>query len=127
MALDARLTAELRPAAVAVHDDADVARQRGAHPRENARGVVLHRGITRRAGVATWHLLPYPRGATSLVLGAGKSMGIFSRLGTLIKSNINDLITKAEDPEKMLTQVLLEMQQQLAEAKKAVAIAIADE
>jgi phage shock protein A len=54
-------------------------------------------------------------------------MGIFSRLGTLIKSNINDLITKAEDPEKMLTQVLMEMQQQLVEAKKAVAIAIADE
>ncbi|MGE0547531.1 MAG: PspA/IM30 family protein [Kofleriaceae bacterium] len=56
-----------------------------------------------------------------------KPMGIFSRLGTLIKSNINDLITKAEDPEKMLTQVLLEMQQQLVEAKKAVAVAIADE
>ncbi len=55
------------------------------------------------------------------------AMGIFSRLGTLIKSNINDLITKAEDPEKMLTQVLLEMQQQLVEAKKAVAVAIADE
>ena len=54
-------------------------------------------------------------------------MGIFSRLGTLIKSNLNDLITKAEDPEKMLTQVLLEMQQQLVEAKKAVAVAIADE
>src|SRR5205085_2301462 len=54
-------------------------------------------------------------------------MGIFSRLGTLIKSNINELITKAEDPEKMLTQVLLEMQQQLVEAKKAVAVAIADE
>ena len=54
-------------------------------------------------------------------------MGIFSRLGTLIKSNLNDLITKAEDPEKMLNQVLLEMQQQLGEAKKAVAVAIADE
>lgn len=54
-------------------------------------------------------------------------MGIFSRLGTLIKSNINDLISKAEDPEKMLNQVLLEMQQQLVDAKKAVAVAIADE
>lgn len=54
-------------------------------------------------------------------------MGIFSRLGTLIKSNLNDLINRAEDPEKMLTQVLLDMQQQLVEAKKAVAIAIADE
>jgi phage shock protein A len=56
-----------------------------------------------------------------------EAMGIFSRLGTLIKSNINDLITKAEDPEKMLTQVLIEMTQQLTEAKKAVAVAIADE
>jgi phage shock protein A len=54
-------------------------------------------------------------------------MGIFARLGTLIKSNINDLITKAEDPEKMLSQVLLEMQQQLVDAKKSVAVAIADE
>ncbi len=54
-------------------------------------------------------------------------MGIFSRLGTLVKSNLNDLISKAEDPEKMLNQVLLEMQQQLVEAKKAVAVAIADE
>lgn len=54
-------------------------------------------------------------------------MGIFSRLGTLIKSNLNDLISRSEDPEKMLTQVLLDMQQQLVEAKKSVAIAIADE
>lgn len=54
-------------------------------------------------------------------------MGIFSRLGTLLKSNINDLISRAEDPEKMLNQVLLEMQQQLVEAKKQVAMAIADE
>ena len=54
-------------------------------------------------------------------------MGIFSRLGTLIKSNLNDLISKAEDPEKMLNQVLLEMKNQLVEAKKQVAVAIADE
>src|SRR3569623_2264144 len=54
-------------------------------------------------------------------------MGIFSRLGTLINSKLIELITKAEDPEKMLSQVLLEMQQQLVEAKKAVAIANADE
>jgi phage shock protein A len=54
-------------------------------------------------------------------------MGIFARLGTLIKSNINDLISRAEDPEKMLNQVLLEMQQQLVDAKKSVAVAIADE
>ncbi len=49
-------------------------------------------------------------------------MGIFSRLGTLIKSNINDMISKAEDPEKMLSQVLVDMKQQLIEAKKQVAV-----
>jgi phage shock protein A len=54
-------------------------------------------------------------------------MGIFSRIGTLIKSNINDLISKAEDPEKMLSQVLVDMKTQLIEAKKQVAVAIADE
>jgi phage shock protein A len=54
-------------------------------------------------------------------------MGLFSRLGTLIKSNLNELISKAEDPEKMLNQVLVDMKSQLVEAKKQVAVAIADE
>lgn len=53
-------------------------------------------------------------------------MGIFSRLAELIKSNLNDLISKSEDPEKMLNQVVLEMTEQLANAKKQVAISIAD-
>jgi phage shock protein A len=53
-------------------------------------------------------------------------MGIFSRLAQLIKSNINDLIAKAEDPEKMLNQVVIEMTEQLANAKKQVAVSIAD-
>ncbi|MEZ4441489.1 MAG: PspA/IM30 family protein [Polyangiaceae bacterium] len=54
-------------------------------------------------------------------------MGIFARLAALIKSNINDLISTAEDPEKMLNQVVIDMQNQLIEAKKQVAVAIADE
>ncbi len=54
-------------------------------------------------------------------------MGIFSRLGTLIRSNLNDLISKAEDPEKLLNQVLVDMKTQLVEAKKQVALAIGDE
>jgi phage shock protein A len=54
-------------------------------------------------------------------------MGLFSRLGTLIKSNLNDIISKAEDPEKMLSQVLVDMKNQLVEAKKQVAVAIGDE
>ena len=54
-------------------------------------------------------------------------MGFLSRMATLIKSNINDLINKSEDPEKMLNQVIVDMNQQLVEAKKQVAVAIADE
>ncbi|WP_437670300.1 PspA/IM30 family protein [Sorangium sp. So ce131] len=54
-------------------------------------------------------------------------MGIFARLATLIKSNLNDLISRSEDPEKMLNQVVIDMANQLIEAKKQVAVSIADE
>jgi phage shock protein A len=54
-------------------------------------------------------------------------MGIMDRVATVIKSNLNHLINKAEDPEKMLDQILIEMRQQLVEAKREVAVAIADE
>lgn len=54
-------------------------------------------------------------------------MGVFSRLSTLVKSNINDMISKAEDPEKILNQLILDMREQLISAKKQVAVAIADE
>ena len=54
-------------------------------------------------------------------------MGIFSRLAQLIKSNLNDLISHSEDHEKMLNQLVLEMNSQLNEAKKQVASSIADE
>ena len=54
-------------------------------------------------------------------------MGIFDRLATLLKSNINDLISRAEDPEKMLDQIVVDMCNQLARAKQQVAAAIADE
>jgi phage shock protein A len=54
-------------------------------------------------------------------------MGIFARLASLIKANLNDLISKSEDPEKMLNQIVIDMANQLGEAKKQVAVAIADE
>ena len=54
-------------------------------------------------------------------------MGIFDRFSQLLRSNINDLISKAEDPEKMLTQILVDMRGQLVQAKQQVASAIADE
>jgi phage shock protein A len=54
-------------------------------------------------------------------------MGIFARIARLIKANINALISGAEDPEKVLTQIVEDMGTQLLEAKKQVAVAIADE
>src|SRR6266496_234693 len=54
-------------------------------------------------------------------------MGIFDRLSTLIRSNINDLISRAENPEKVLEQLIIDMRGQLAKAKQQVAAAIADE
>ena len=54
-------------------------------------------------------------------------MGILERIRTVLKSNINALISKAEDPEKMLNQLLMDMNEQLIEAKKQVAMSIADE
>ncbi len=54
-------------------------------------------------------------------------MGIFSRLRRLIQSNINDMISKAENPEKMLNQLITDMNKQLIESKRSVAAAIADE
>jgi phage shock protein A len=54
-------------------------------------------------------------------------MGIFSRLKTIISANVNDKLNKAEKPEKMLNQLLIEMNDQLIESKKSVAMAIADE
>lgn len=54
-------------------------------------------------------------------------MGIFQRLKTVVNSNINDMISKAENPEKMLNQLVMDMNEQMIESKKAVAMAIADE
>lgn len=54
-------------------------------------------------------------------------MGILSRLKTIFKSEINAALDKVEDTEKMLNQVVLDMQEQLVKAKQQVAIAIADE
>jgi phage shock protein A len=54
-------------------------------------------------------------------------MGMFKRLADLIKSNLNDLISRSEDPEKMLNQIVLDMSNQLLEAKRQVAQSIADE
>src|SRR5215467_1084246 len=54
-------------------------------------------------------------------------MALLERVSALIRANLNDLIDRAEDPQKMLKQVTLDMQNQLIQVKTQVAIAIADE
>src|SRR6185436_416622 len=54
-------------------------------------------------------------------------MSIFDRLARLFRSNVNDLIASAEQPEKMLNQIIVDMRSQLVKAKQQVAAAIADE
>ena len=54
-------------------------------------------------------------------------MGIFQRLGDLLKSNINDLIDRAEDPEKMVKQIIIDMQEELNKSTQALGKAVSSE
>jgi phage shock protein A len=54
-------------------------------------------------------------------------MSLLDRVSTLLRANLNDLVEKAEDPERMLKQVVLDMENQLMQVKTQVAIAIADQ
>lgn len=54
-------------------------------------------------------------------------MALMERVATLVRANLNDLIDQAEEPEKMIKQVILDMQNQLLQVKTQVAIAIADQ
>jgi len=54
-------------------------------------------------------------------------MALLERVATLIKANLNDLVDKAENPEKLLKQLLLDMQNQFLQVKTQAAIAIADQ
>jgi phage shock protein A len=53
-------------------------------------------------------------------------MAVLERVATLVRANLNDLIDRAEDPEKMIKQVILDMENQLVQVKTQVAIAMAD-
>jgi phage shock protein A len=54
-------------------------------------------------------------------------MGILDRVSTLVRANVNDMLDRAEDPEKMINQILRDMQENIGEARKAVASMIAQE
>jgi phage shock protein A len=54
-------------------------------------------------------------------------MAVLERVATLVRANLNDLIDRAEDPEKMIKQVILDMENQLLQVKTQVAISMADQ
>ena len=54
-------------------------------------------------------------------------MGILERINSLIKANINDLLDKAEDPEKMLNQLIRDMEEGYREAREQVINSMADQ
>jgi len=54
-------------------------------------------------------------------------MGLLERVGTLIRANLNDMIDRAEDPEKLIKQVILDMENQYLQVKTQVAVSIADQ
>jgi len=54
-------------------------------------------------------------------------MALLERVSTLVRANLNDLVDKAEDPEKMIKQLILDMENQLLQVKTQVAISIADQ
>ena len=54
-------------------------------------------------------------------------MGLLERVSTLIRANLNDMIDRAEDPEKMIKQVILDMENQYLQVKTQVAVSIADQ
>src|SRR5437899_10607492 len=54
-------------------------------------------------------------------------MGLLERVSTLIRANINDLVDRAEDPEKLIKQVILDMENQFIQVKTQVAVSIADQ
>ena len=54
-------------------------------------------------------------------------MALMERVSTLIRANLNDLIDRAEEPEKLLKQILLDMQNQLLQVKTQLAISVADQ
>lgn len=53
--------------------------------------------------------------------------GIFSRMADIIKANVNELVTRAEDPEKMIRQMILEMEEAVNKATASVGTAVANE
>jgi phage shock protein A len=74
-----------------------------------------------------FHLFCSLRGSSQISLKRRFIMGLLERVSTLIRANINDMVDRAEDPEKMIKQVILDMENQYLQVKTQVAVSIADQ
>jgi phage shock protein A len=90
---------------------------------DDRRQIARSRGTRPRGAKGIWVTGPRISGRGP----KGESMALLERVSTLIRANLNDLVDKAEDPEKMIKQVILDMQNQLLQVKTQVAISIADQ
>jgi phage shock protein A len=71
--------------------------------------------------------MPEGRRAGGAATIRSHEMGVLSRISTLIKSNLNDMISKAEDPEKILAQSIVDMQDNLKQARNEVVETLAQQ
>nr|WP_232468474.1 phage shock protein PspA [Croceicoccus marinus] len=67
------------------------------------------------------------RGGSSLRQNGAQLMGIFSRTRDIIAANFSDMIEKADDPEKMIRMIIVEMEETLVEVRAGAARTIADQ
>jgi phage shock protein A len=74
-----------------------------------------------------WALKGVPNSQAQDSLKGENVMGLLERVSTLIRANLNDMIDRAEDPEKMIKQVILDMENQYLQVKTQVAVSIADQ
>lgn len=54
-------------------------------------------------------------------------MGVIDRMSRLVRANVNDLLDQAEDPEKMIDQIIRDMESNIGDARKQIAAMIAQE
>jgi phage shock protein A len=74
-----------------------------------------------------WHSFFRNSSGSNQILERKFIMGLLERVSTLIRANINDMVDRAEDPEKMIKQVILDMENQFLQVKTRVAVSIADQ
>ena len=90
-------------------------------------GTARHRSTRLDAEVERMRRSPSPTPHLSNYGIGAPLMGIFSRTRDIIAANFNDLLDKADDPEKMIRMIIFEMEETLVEVRASAARTIADQ